>query len=239
MLASGVAEIALGLAFVALPRKRRLVGALLAGFFVVVFPGNLAQYLEGTDAFGLDTDTSRLVRLFFTGPGALGAVRGRLVAADPARLTDLGQARSVSPRLVQLAAHLVDRLQHGDRVRQRPERVLEQAVGDRLADRPEHRHVAAALDGHRLRAGGELGERQHAVRPRKKNGASREIAPARPTDGGHRIDRPGQRSEGVREPAVAVAEEDRRRDVEPVVPHLAGRLDAVGRAHDEVGEVSG
>ena len=65
VLASGVAEIALGTAFVALPRKRRLVGALLAAFFVVIFPGNVAQYVEGTDAFGLDTDTSRLVRLFF------------------------------------------------------------------------------------------------------------------------------------------------------------------------------
>jgi uncharacterized membrane protein len=65
VLGSGVAEIALGASFIALPRKRRLVGALLAGFFVVIFPGNVAQYLEGTDAFGLDTDRKRLVRLFF------------------------------------------------------------------------------------------------------------------------------------------------------------------------------
>ena len=65
VLASGAVEIALGAAFVVLPRQRRLVGALLAAFFVLVFPGNLAQYLEGTDAFGLDTDTKRLVRLFF------------------------------------------------------------------------------------------------------------------------------------------------------------------------------
>ena len=65
VVASGVAEIALGAAFLALPKKRRLVGALLAAFFVVIFPGNVAQYLEGTDAFGLDTDRKRLVRLFF------------------------------------------------------------------------------------------------------------------------------------------------------------------------------
>ena len=65
VLASGVAEITLGAAFVALPRRRRLVGALLAAFLVVVLPGNIAQYLEGTDAFGLDTDRKRLVRLFF------------------------------------------------------------------------------------------------------------------------------------------------------------------------------
>ncbi len=62
---SGVAEIALGAAFIALPRRKRLVGGLLALFFVAVFPGNVAQYLEGTDAFGLDTDRARLVRLFF------------------------------------------------------------------------------------------------------------------------------------------------------------------------------
>lgn len=62
---SGVAEIALGAAFVALPGRKRLVGALLAAFFVAIFPGNVAQYLEGTDAFGLDTDRKRLVRLFF------------------------------------------------------------------------------------------------------------------------------------------------------------------------------
>ncbi len=65
VLGSGVVEIALGAAFLALPGKRRLVGGLLAAFFVLVFPGNVAQYLEGTDAFGLDTDRKRLVRLFF------------------------------------------------------------------------------------------------------------------------------------------------------------------------------
>lgn len=65
VVASGVVEIGLGAAFVALPRHRRLVGGLLAAFFVAIFPGNVAQYVEGTDAFGLDTDRARLVRLFF------------------------------------------------------------------------------------------------------------------------------------------------------------------------------
>jgi len=32
---------------------------------VAVFPGNVAQYVEGVDAFGLDSDRARLVRLFF------------------------------------------------------------------------------------------------------------------------------------------------------------------------------
>jgi uncharacterized membrane protein len=65
VLGSGVAEISLGAAYVALPRQRRLVGGLLAAFFVAIFPGNVAQYVEGNDGFGLDTDTKRLVRLFF------------------------------------------------------------------------------------------------------------------------------------------------------------------------------
>ena len=65
VLGSGVAEISLGAAFVALPRHQRLIGGLLAAFFVVIFPGNIAQYVEGKDGFGLDTDTKRLVRLFF------------------------------------------------------------------------------------------------------------------------------------------------------------------------------
>ncbi len=62
---SGLVEIGLGAAFVALPRHKRIVGLLLAGFYVVIFPGNIAQYVEGTDAFGLDTDRARLIRLFF------------------------------------------------------------------------------------------------------------------------------------------------------------------------------
>jgi uncharacterized membrane protein len=62
---SGVVEIALGAALLLLPRWRVPVGWVVAAFFVAVFPGNLAQYAEGVDAFGLDTDRERLVRLFF------------------------------------------------------------------------------------------------------------------------------------------------------------------------------
>ncbi|QIK75142.1 DoxX family protein [Nocardioides piscis] len=65
VLASGAVEIALGATFIAVPQKKRLIGGLLAAFFVIIFPGNIAQYVEGTDAFGLDTDRKRLVRLFF------------------------------------------------------------------------------------------------------------------------------------------------------------------------------
>ena len=62
---SGIVEIALGVALIVLRRHRVLVGAIVAAFFVAIFPGNIAQWSEGVDAFGLDTDTERFVRLFF------------------------------------------------------------------------------------------------------------------------------------------------------------------------------
>lgn len=62
---SGLVEILLGMALILLSRHRVLVGWIAAAFFVVIFPGNVAQWIEGTDAFGLDTDTKRFVRLFF------------------------------------------------------------------------------------------------------------------------------------------------------------------------------
>lgn len=65
VLVSGVVEIGLGAALVAFGRGRIGVGLLVAAFFVAIFPGNIAQYLEHTDAFGLDTDRKRFVRLFF------------------------------------------------------------------------------------------------------------------------------------------------------------------------------
>lgn len=65
VLGSGVVEIVLGAALVALPRRRVLLGWLAAAFFVAVFPGNVSQYLTRTDAFGLDTDRARAVRLLF------------------------------------------------------------------------------------------------------------------------------------------------------------------------------
>lgn len=66
VLASGVVEIGLGAALILAPRALRpVVGWATAAFFVAIFPGNIAQYTSGTDAFGLDSDNARLVRLFF------------------------------------------------------------------------------------------------------------------------------------------------------------------------------
>jgi uncharacterized membrane protein len=65
VLASGVIEIVLGLSLVALWRYRVQVGLIVAAFFVAVFPGNISQYMNQVDAFGLDSDRARLIRLFF------------------------------------------------------------------------------------------------------------------------------------------------------------------------------
>ncbi len=65
VLASGIVEIFLGLALLFLGRHKVVVGWIVAAFFVVIFPGNIAQWYEGNDAFGLDTDLKRLARLFF------------------------------------------------------------------------------------------------------------------------------------------------------------------------------
>ncbi|QJW35322.1 hypothetical protein [Cellulosimicrobium protaetiae] len=65
VLASGAVEIALGGSLVVLSRWRVAVGLLAAAFFVVIFPGNVGQWLEGKDGFGLDTDAKRFGRLFF------------------------------------------------------------------------------------------------------------------------------------------------------------------------------
>ena len=62
---SGVVEFALALALVALPRWRTAVGWVVAAYFVVIFPGNISQFVTGTDAFGLDSDLARGVRLVF------------------------------------------------------------------------------------------------------------------------------------------------------------------------------
>ncbi len=62
---SGIVEIALGAALIVLRRYRALVGWAAAIFFILIFPGNISQYVNGIDGFGLDTDMARFVRLFF------------------------------------------------------------------------------------------------------------------------------------------------------------------------------
>ncbi|SDS19367.1 Uncharacterized membrane protein [Gillisia sp. Hel1_33_143] len=63
---SGIVEMALGLALLFWKKQRVNIGWTLAIFFILVFPGNVAQYLDGKDAFGaLNSDRARLIRLFF------------------------------------------------------------------------------------------------------------------------------------------------------------------------------
>lgn len=66
VLLSGVIELVLGCALIFSPKKwLPKIGWTTAAFFVAIFPGNLWQYFEGRDAFGLDSDSARLVRLIF------------------------------------------------------------------------------------------------------------------------------------------------------------------------------
>ncbi len=65
IIASGIVEIAMGLVLVFLRKRRVLVGWIVAAFFVAIFPGNLSQYINQADAFGLTTDGTRFIRLFF------------------------------------------------------------------------------------------------------------------------------------------------------------------------------
>jgi uncharacterized membrane protein len=82
--------------------RRAVVGAATAALFVAVFPGNVAQLTGHRDAFGLDTDTKRAIRLLFQPllvAWALGATDARRVLAvarapEPAS-SDLFKAREV------------------------------------------------------------------------------------------------------------------------------------------------
>ena len=65
VLASGIIEIILGLLLIALWKFRSIIGWVVALFFIAIFPGNVSQYINGIDAFGLDSDRERLMRLFF------------------------------------------------------------------------------------------------------------------------------------------------------------------------------
>ena len=65
VVASGVVEILLGLSLIILIKHQVKIGWITAAFFVAIFPGNISQYVNGIDAFGLDTDQARLTRLFF------------------------------------------------------------------------------------------------------------------------------------------------------------------------------
>ena len=65
VLLSGVVEILLGVSLITIKKYRAQFGVFLAIFYIMIFPGNIAQYLNSRDAFGLDTDMLRFIRLLF------------------------------------------------------------------------------------------------------------------------------------------------------------------------------
>lgn len=62
---SGFVEILLGLGLMFWMQQAVLVGLVTALFFIAIFPGNISQYMNRIDAFGLNSDEARLIRLFF------------------------------------------------------------------------------------------------------------------------------------------------------------------------------
>ena len=65
VISSGIVEILLGLALITLWPLRKRVGLVTALFFVAIFPGNINQFVNGIDAFGLNSDSARAARLLF------------------------------------------------------------------------------------------------------------------------------------------------------------------------------
>lgn len=65
VLSSGIIEIILGLSLIFAGKHKVKVGITLAIFYLLIFPGNISQYTNGLDGFGLDTDRKRLIRLLF------------------------------------------------------------------------------------------------------------------------------------------------------------------------------
>ena len=65
VIASGIVEISLGLAMTFWVKQKVKVGFVLAIFYILIFPGNISQYTNHINGFGLDTDNKRLIRLFF------------------------------------------------------------------------------------------------------------------------------------------------------------------------------
>jgi uncharacterized membrane protein len=62
---SGIAELAIGFSLIFATKYRVQIGWVTALFFIAIFPGNISQYVNHADGFGLDTDTKRFIRLFF------------------------------------------------------------------------------------------------------------------------------------------------------------------------------
>lgn len=65
VLASGVVEVVFGILMIIGGKLKVKTGLSLAIFYILIFPGNINQYVHQIDSFGLNTDNQRLIRLFF------------------------------------------------------------------------------------------------------------------------------------------------------------------------------
>ena len=65
VITSGIIEILLGVLMSWGGKFKAYVGFALAIFYILIFPGNISQYINEIDAFGLNTPNKRLTRLLF------------------------------------------------------------------------------------------------------------------------------------------------------------------------------
>ncbi|CAM1362089.1 putative membrane protein [Tenacibaculum sediminilitoris] len=65
VLASGVIEIILGILMIVGGKSKIKTGIALTIFYILIFPGNINQFVNQIDSFGLNTDRQRLIRLIF------------------------------------------------------------------------------------------------------------------------------------------------------------------------------
>ena len=65
VLISGYIEIAFGILMILGGKLKIKTGIALGIFYVLIFPGNINQYINEIDSLRLDSDNKRLIRLFF------------------------------------------------------------------------------------------------------------------------------------------------------------------------------
>ena len=65
VLISGYVEIAFGLLMILGGKLKVKTGIALGIFYILIFPGNINQYIYEIDSLRLDSDNKRLIRLFF------------------------------------------------------------------------------------------------------------------------------------------------------------------------------
>ena len=65
VLISGYIEIAFGVLMILGGKLKVKTGIALGIFYILIFPGNINQYINEIDSLRLDSDNKRLIRLFF------------------------------------------------------------------------------------------------------------------------------------------------------------------------------